>query len=222
MLPSHFSACSVSAVSGVSSSPAVAGDRLEPSPPLRQRRLQQRFVAFGQQVEDDVAGRDLLREQFDARLRRVDPFLQGIEFEVAVGVADHQLAVEHPAPRREAQLGEVAAEVFAAARLDLEVLAVDEDDRPEAVELGLVGPLLADRQLFAGQRQLRLDRWREGKGHSAPRVRISRRRRRPGAGSGSRAGRGSAPRRAVSSCSRPWGARRPGRRSPARRSCRCA
>ena len=39
---------------------------------------------------------------------------------------------------------------------------VDEHDRPEAVVLGLVGPLLADGKAAAGARQLRLDRRVEG------------------------------------------------------------
>ena len=91
----------------------------------------------------------------------MDPFLHRVEFEVAVGVADHQLAVEHPAPRREAQLGEVAVEGFAAARLDVDLVAVDKDDRPEPIQLRLISPLLALRQLFAGKRKLRLDRRRE-------------------------------------------------------------
>ena len=50
-------------------------------------------------------GRDLLREQLDPRLRRVEPLLQRVEFELAVGVADHQLAVEHVAPARELSSG---------------------------------------------------------------------------------------------------------------------
>ena len=179
MLPSHFSACAGSALSGVSSNPAVSAIASSRRRRSHQRRFQQRFVALGQEVEDDVAGGDLLREQFDPRLRRVDPALQGVEFEVAVGVADHQLAVQHPAPRPEAELREVAAQRFTAARLDVDLVAVDEDDRPEAVELRLIHPFLADRQLFARQRQLRLDRWRQRKGHpavAAPwrRVRLSR------------------------------------------------
>src|SRR6202789_510649 len=101
----------------------------------------------------------------------MDPFLQRVEFEVAIGVADDQLAIQDPAPRREAQLREVAGQFLAAAGLDIGVLAVDEDDRPKAVELRLVGPLLAQRQLFAGQRQLRLDRRREWEGHAAGSVR---------------------------------------------------
>ncbi len=147
--------------------PGRRGDRLQPPPALAQRRLEQRLVALGEQVEGDVLRRDLRRQPVDSRLRRVDPFLQQVELEVAIGVADHQLAVEHPAPRREAQLGKVAPQLLAAPRLDVEVLAVDEDDRAEAVELRLKGPLLAARQLFAGQRQLRLDRRREGQAHGA-------------------------------------------------------
>jgi hypothetical protein len=38
---------------------------------------------------------------------------------------------------------------------DVEVLAVNEDDRPEPIELRLVRPLLTNGQLFAGQRRRR-------------------------------------------------------------------
>ena len=60
-------------------------------------------------------------------------------------VSDHQLAVDHVAALGEAQLGEVARQRLAPPRLDVGVVAVDEDDRPESVELRLVGPLLAER-----------------------------------------------------------------------------
>ena len=166
MVRSHSSACAGSAVSGVSSTPASLGQRLEPGRRSAKGSLEQRLVALGQQVEGDVAGGDLLRQQLDPRLGRMDAALQRVELEVALGVANHQLAVQHVAPGGEAQLGEVAGQRFAAARLDVGLVAVDEDDRPEAVQLRLIRPLLAERQLFAGQRQLRLDR--RGEGEASP------------------------------------------------------
>ena len=205
------------ALSGVSSRPAVLGDRLQPRAPLRQRRLQQRLVALGQQVEDDVAGRDLLREQLDPRLGRVDPFLQRVEFEVAVGVADHQLAVEHPAPRREAQLREVAGQVFAAARLDVDVRRRRRRRSRGSRRASARTPTPRPRgSCFAGQRQLRLDRWREREASRRPAAQLCRRARalarvrdRHRREQLLRVGVGRA-------------ARRPGRRCPARRSCRRA
>ena len=100
-----------------------------------------------EQVERDVAGRRLARaSMLDPRRGRVDPLLERVEVLAAVGAVDHDLAVEHVAARWEAQLGEVARERLAAARLDHALVAVDEHDRAEAVVLRLVRPLLAVRQ----------------------------------------------------------------------------
>ena len=63
-----------------------------------------------------------------ARLGRVDPLLQRLEHLLAVVVADHELAVQHVAAKRESQLGEVAAHRLAVARLHEHLVAVDEDD----------------------------------------------------------------------------------------------
>ena len=62
----------------------------------------------------------------------------------------HHLAVEHqPVVRKLEHLlddvREVAVHRPAVAALELDVVAVAEDDRPEAVELGLVAPALALR-----------------------------------------------------------------------------
>ena len=100
----------------------------------------------------------------------MDAALQGVELDVAVRVADHQLAVEHVAPWRELELREVAAEGLAAAGLDVGVGPVGEDDRAEAVELLLVCPLLAHREGFARQRKLWLDRRCEREGQPDPTV----------------------------------------------------
>ena len=70
---------------------------------------------------------------------------------------DHDLAVEHVAAGRKGELGEVARQVVAGARLQRHGLAVDERDRAEAVVLLLVGPLRTDRQLLRATRELGLD-----------------------------------------------------------------
>src|SRR3954447_609756 len=93
--------------------------------------------------------------------------LQQVELGLAVLVADHELAVGDVAALRELDLREVARQRLAAARLDVGVGAVDEDDRSEAVELLLVGPLVSLRQLLAGQRELRLDRWAQWQFHAS-------------------------------------------------------
>ena len=143
----------------------LGGNPLQPLAPLPQRRLEQRLVALGEQVEGDIGRRDFLAQQLDPALGRVDPLLQQVELDLAGVAADNQLAVQHPAPRRPGELREVARQRFAAARLHVGLVAVDEDDRAEAVELRLVRPLPSARQGFAGQRQLRFDRRRERQGH---------------------------------------------------------
>ncbi len=131
---------------------------LEPCAAIPERRRQQRFVVAGQQVERDEVGRRLLRQQRDPRRGRVDPLLQRAEVLLSVGGVDHDLPVDDVPARREGELGEVAPERLGAARLDQHLVSVDEHDRPEAVELGLIRPVLAQRQLLAGARQLGVDR----------------------------------------------------------------
>ena len=76
----------------------------------------------------------------------MDSLLERAEVLAPVGGVDHDLAVEHVAPGREPQLGEVAHERPATAGLDHHLIAVGEHDRPEAVVLGLIRPLLASGQ----------------------------------------------------------------------------
>src|SRR5206468_1587978 len=77
---------------------------------------------------------------------------------------DDDLAVEDVAAG-EAQVGEVAAERLAIARLQEAVLAVDEDEGAEAVPLGLVGPAGALGQAGAWPGELRQHRRREWQRH---------------------------------------------------------
>ncbi len=88
----------------------------------------------------------------------MDPVLQRTEVLQALVVVDHYLAVEHVAAAGEAQLREVARKRLSAARLDHALLSVDEHDRPEAVVLRLVDPLIALGQLRLRAGELRLDR----------------------------------------------------------------
>ena len=113
----------------------------------------------------------------------------------ALGVEEHDLAVEHVAARGERQLGEVARQRPAVARLQVDLAAVDERDRAEAVPLRLVGPAVAGRQRARRLGELREDGWGERQRHDArchrrrlglraevgrlPRDRLRRRRRGP-------------------------------------------
>ena len=81
-----------------------------------------------------------------------------VEHLAAVVVEDDQLAVDHVAALGQHQLGEVAQQRLAAAGLQVDLVAVDEGERAEAVVLGLVGPLLALGQGLARERELGLDR----------------------------------------------------------------
>src|SRR5436309_15814786 len=140
---------------------------------LRERVLQQpaaldlraraEIVAVaGEQVERDEGRGRLLGELRYPGRRRVEPQLQGIEVEPAVG-RDHDLAVDHAA-RGEAraqlrlELREVSVERPQVAALEVEPVAIAEDDGPEAVPLGLEEPPLARGQRRRELREHRLDR----------------------------------------------------------------
>src|SRR4029077_14535796 len=71
----------------------------------------------------------------------------------------------HVAAGREAQLREVAVHGTAVPRLQHVRVAVDEDDRAEPVQLGLVAPALAVGQLVHGPGELGFDRWLQRKCH---------------------------------------------------------
>ncbi len=99
----------------------------------------------------------------------MDPQQEGVEIERAV-VRDHDLAVEDTSlresrPERVGQLREVAIERLQVARLRVDVVAVAEDERPEAVPLGLEQPAVVARQRVGRLRQHRLDRGLEGECH---------------------------------------------------------
>jgi hypothetical protein len=88
--------CAVSAswVIAVTCTGAGAGQRLaQPRLPLGERRLEQRLVAEGQQVEGDEGRRGLLGQQVDPRLGRVDALQQRLEVQ-PVAARDDDLAVD--------------------------------------------------------------------------------------------------------------------------------
>jgi hypothetical protein len=92
----------------------------------------------------------------------MQPVLEGVELLVAVAAEDDQLPVEDVAALGEVDLGEVPAERLGAARLEIDLVAVDEGEGTEAVVLGLVDPVLTLRKLLSREGELRLDRWLQG------------------------------------------------------------
>ena len=87
-------------------------------------------------------------------------------------VEQHDLAVEHVAPLGERQLGEVAGQRLAVARLQVDLVAVDERERAEAVPLRLVDPAVALGQRLLRLRELGEDGRAERQGHAPdPRLR---------------------------------------------------
>jgi len=71
---------------------------------------------------------------------RVDALPQEVELGPASRVEKNDLTVDDVASGREAQLGEVARQRLATARLQVGVVTVDEGQAAEAIPLGLVRP----------------------------------------------------------------------------------
>ena len=143
---------------------------LERRAALGQGALQQRLVLAGEQVEDHVDGGRLDGQALDARGGRVDALAERVEVLAAVRAANDDLAVEHITAGGQDQLGEVAPEWLGRARLEEHLLAVDEREAAKAVELDLVGEVLADGQRLARERKLGLDRRLQGQCHRALRA----------------------------------------------------
>src|SRR6185312_9883937 len=116
---------------------------LEDGAPLLVRDLEQGVVVAREHVERDEARGGLAGQALDARAGGMDALAQGFEVLDAAFPEHDDLAVEDVAPGREVELGEVAAQVAAVARMQGVKLAVHERERAEAVPLGLVGPALA-------------------------------------------------------------------------------
>ena len=120
----------------------AAQDLLEHCPPLGEGLRHQGAVAEGQQVEGDEGGRRLGGEQLDPGGGGVDPLLEGVELQTAVHHQD-DLAVDDAALRqlplhRLDDVGEVARERALVAAAELDLVAIAEHQRPEAVELRFV------------------------------------------------------------------------------------
>jgi hypothetical protein len=132
------------------------------------RFFEQHRVVDGEEVEGDEAGGRGLGEHLDPRRRGMHALAQEVEVLTAVGGEDDDLAVQHVAPRGEGQVGEVPGQRLAVARLDVHRLAVHEDDRAEAVPLGLIRPAAGlDGQGLGRFRQLRQGRNAQGQSHAS-------------------------------------------------------
>src|SRR6202035_1093722 len=107
-------------------------------------------------------------QTFDAGLRRVDALADRVEVLPSGAVADDDLAVEHVVARGEDELREVAPERPAVARLQEHLLPVHEGEAAEAVQLDLIGVVLARRQLLAGESELWRERRLQRKAHACP------------------------------------------------------
>src|SRR6202035_3784734 len=107
-------------------------------------------------------------QTFDAGLRRVDALADRVEVLPSGAVADDDLAVEHIVARREDELREVAPEGPAVAGLQEHLLPVHEGEAAEAVQLDLIGVVLARRQLLAGESELWRERRLQRKAHACP------------------------------------------------------
>ena len=172
MPASHLPASSIEGVDSVSST-GSAIDLREPLAALVVGKLEQGLVVLGEQVErDELRGR-LLGELLDPRGGRMDALREQVELLDAVDRHDH-LAVQHEplAGERQHELDdvrEIAVHRPAVAALEMYLVAVAEDDRPEAVPLRLIAPAVALGQLARGLGELRLDGWREREGQGPAR-----------------------------------------------------
>ena len=100
----------------------------------------------------------------------MDAQQERLEVERPVARDDH-LAVEDAAvgqggPERVGQLREVAVERLQVARLRVDLVAVAEHERPEAVPFGLEQPAVVTGDRVGGLGQHRLDRRLEGQCHA--------------------------------------------------------
>jgi len=146
----------------------VGGGIAGPVAALALGELEQRLVVERQQIERDEARRGLLGEHVDARLGGVDPLAERVEVLPALLIEEHDLAVQDIAALREGELGEVPAQRFPAARLQIDVRAIDEDDGAESVPFGLIRPARTGWQSLRRTRELGEQWWLVGQRHGRP------------------------------------------------------
>ena len=126
----------------------IGEELLEPGAPFDERPRSQIVLAVGEQVERDEADGDLGGELLDAAGCGMDAQRQQVEVEairlVATTSSPSTTARSGSASRSGSHdLGEVARERAFVAAAELDVVAVAEDDAPEAVPLRLERPAIA-------------------------------------------------------------------------------
>ena len=149
---------------------AAGEGALEENAALGERRTAQVPVFQGEEVEHHHARRALHRELLHPRGGGVDAKEEPLEVEPLLA-GDDDLAVHHAAygEAREQwalELREVAIERLQLAGLEVEPRPVAEHDGAEAIPLRLEQPAIARGERVAGLGEHRLDRWRDGIGHS--------------------------------------------------------
>src|SRR4029453_9602531 len=115
-------------------------------------------------------------ERGDARGRWMEPKLERIEVEAALGY-DHDLTVDHAAARQPldqgiVQVGKVPVEWPQVPALNIDISAVPEDDRAEAVPFGLEEERSGLRQYVRQPGEHGLDRRLHGSLQQRPRGRL--------------------------------------------------
>ena len=122
---------------------------LQHAPPLGKRPAGEVLVVQRQQVERHKLRRRLRRQELHPAGRGVDPLLERFKVQPVTGLTyQDDLAVEHAARRQVRlqclhQFGEVAGHGLAVAAADLHLVAVPENDGPEAVPLRFEAPFRA-------------------------------------------------------------------------------
>jgi hypothetical protein len=134
------------------------------------RRLGQVVVADRQEVEGHVGRRGLGGELLHARDGWMNTLLQALEVEPPLAVDEDDLAVEHDPLRKRGferglELRKVSIERSPIPALDVERVAVAENEGPEPVPLRLEETRRGGRKALDELRQHRLDRRRNGQHH---------------------------------------------------------
>src|SRR6185437_7068692 len=128
------------------------------------------LIVEREQIPGDERGRRLLGEHAHARLRRMDAQQERLELQASVS-GDDDLAVEDRAlrqrrPDRRLELREVSVERLQIPGLDIRLIAVAEDDGPEAVTLRLEQPAVTLRQRVGRLGEHGFDGWLERELHA--------------------------------------------------------
>ena len=112
--------------------------------PLFERLASQIALALSEQIEEHDGCRDLFRQKLDPRRGRVKAELECVEIEAPI-IGDDDFAIEHATGRqlrlqRLEKLWKVAVQGLCIAALDLDFVAVAEDQCPKTIPLRFKNP----------------------------------------------------------------------------------